>query len=164
MFMSSLLSKSEVIRHREFHFIGMSAVTINQAELKGEGVIPSLWSNFYENHVLERIPNKKNSTMIALYTEYESDETGPYTIALGTEIIEGEAVPSGLEKWIVPESNYVVFTTRIGPVQEVVVETWQEIWEWSKHNERAFQFDFELYDIRSIDPMNGQVDIYISVK
>lgn len=162
--MSSLMSKREVIRHREFRFLGMSAVTSNQAELKGEGVIPSLWTHFYANNVLEHIPNKINSSIIALYTKYESDETGPYTIAIGTEIIEGKPVPSGLEEWVVPESNYVVFTTRIGPVQEVVVETWQEIWEWSKYNERAFQADFELYDLRSSDPMNGQVDIYISVK
>ncbi|WP_160031769.1 GyrI-like domain-containing protein [Paenibacillus sp. An7] len=162
--MLSLLSKREVIRHREFRFLGMAAKTNNQAEFKGEGVIPSLWSNFYANNVLERIPNKTNSSIIALYTKYESDETGGYTIALGTEIVEGHAVPSGLEEWVVPESKYVVFTTRIGPVQEVVVETWQEIWEWSKYNERAFQFDFELYDLRSVDPMNGQVDIYISVK
>lgn len=162
--MSSLLSKKEVIRHREFRFLGMAAETNNQAEFKGEGVIPSLWSDFYANHVLERIPNKINSSMITLYTNYESDETGAYTFALGTEVVEGHDVPSGLEEWVVPESKYVVFTTRRGPVQEVVVETWQEIWEWSKYNERAFQFDFELYDLRSVDPMNGQVDIYISVK
>ncbi|WP_249435955.1 GyrI-like domain-containing protein [Paenibacillus sp. Marseille-Q4541] len=162
--MSTFISKSEVIRHQQFRFVGTPARTNNQLELKGEGVIPSLWSNFYENQILELIPGKKNSSVLALYTQYESDETGTYTIALGTEITEDSGAPSELGEFIIPESNYIVFTTRKGPVHEVVVEAWQEIWEWSKHNERAFQSDFELYDARAIDMTNGQVDIYISVK
>lgn len=161
--MSTLISK-EKVRHHGFDFLGTSAITSNQAEMNGEGIIPALWANFYQEQILDLIPNKKNPTILALYTRYKSDETGPYTIAIGTEIAENRTIPDKLEKFEIPESNYIVFTTRKGPVQEVVVEAWQEIWEWSKTNERAFQTDFELYDERAIDPLNGQVDIYISIK
>lgn len=161
--MSTLISKGKV-RHHGFQFLGTSAITSNQAEMTGEGCIPGLWANFYQEQILDMIPNKKNSTILALYTQYESDETGPYTFAIGTEVTEKQTIPDKLEDFEVPESDYIVFTTRKGPVQEVVVEAWQEIWEWSKTNERAFQTDFELYDERAIDPTCGQVDIYISIK
>lgn len=161
--MSTLISKGKV-RHHGFRFLGTSVITSNQAEMNGEGMIPAQWANFYQEQILEQIPNKKNSAILALYTQYESDETGTYTFALGTEITEYQTIPNGLEEFEIPESNYIVFTTRKGPVQEVVFEAWQEIWEWSKKNERAFQTDFELYDERAIDPMNSQVDIYISIK
>lgn len=161
--MSILISKSKV-RHPEFRFLGTAATTSNQAEMSGEGCIPAMWANFYQEQILDLIPNKKNSAILALYTQYESDETGSYTFALGTEITKTQNTPEGLAKFDIPESNYIVFTTRKGPVQEVVVEAWQEIWEWSKNNQRAFQTDFELYDERAADPLNSQVDIYISVK
>jgi predicted transcriptional regulator YdeE len=161
--MSTLISKGKV-RHHGFQFLGTSAITSNQAEMNGEGCIPALWANFYQEQILDLIPNKKNSTILALYTQYESDETGPYTFAIGTEVTEKQTSTNKLAEFEVPEANYIVFTTRKGPVQEVVVEAWQEIWEWSKTNERAFQTDFELYDERAIDPTCGQVDIYISIK
>jgi predicted transcriptional regulator YdeE len=162
--MSILDSKSSVTHHMGFSFLGISARTSNQAEMNGEGVIPSQWENFYKNQVLHSIPNKKNSAIIALYTNYESDETGTYTFALGAEVTESQIIPNGMDKIEIPSCNYIVFTTRKGPVQEVVIETWQEIWKWSRNNERAFISDFEVYDERATDPKNSQVDIYISVK
>jgi predicted transcriptional regulator YdeE len=146
-----------------FSFMGIFSKTTNNAEMKGEGVIPGMWENFYKNRILELIPNKKDSSILALYSNYESDETGIYTFALGTAVTKSQEIPLGLEKMEVPKGNYVIFTTRKGPMQEVVVEAWQKIWEWSKNHERAFTFDFELYDERAADPMNSQVDIYISI-
>jgi predicted transcriptional regulator YdeE len=54
-----------------------------------------------------------------------------------------------MKKYEVPEAKYIVFTTRKGPVQEVVIEAWQEIWEWSKTHDRAFLTDFEVCDERT---------------
>ncbi|WP_268234762.1 GyrI-like domain-containing protein [Fictibacillus barbaricus] len=58
----------------------------------------------------------------------------------------------------------MVFTTRKGPIPEVVIEAWQEIWDWSEDRERAYKTDFEVYGENAKDPQNSQVDIYISVK
>jgi len=162
--MTAFDNNPTAIAFNEFRFLGLSALTNNQNEMTGEAVIPSMWSEFYEKRISESIPNKKNASIIALYTQYESDETGTYTFAVGAEVSQSEPTPDGLDAFEIPASNYVVFTTRKGPVQEVVVETWQKIWEWSKHNARAFETDFEVYDERAADPSNSQVDIYISVK
>ncbi|MBS4209434.1 GyrI-like domain-containing protein [Bacillus sp. FJAT-50079] len=147
-----------------FIFIGIPARTNNRAEMNGEGVIAAQWENFYKFDLWKNIQNKKNSSIIALYTDYESDEAGMYTFAIGAEITEASSTVKGMKTIEIPKGKYVIFTTRKGPVQEVVVEAWQEIWEWTQHNERAFSTDFEVYDERAADPENSQVDIYISVK
>ncbi|MGG3883495.1 GyrI-like domain-containing protein [Brevibacillus panacihumi] len=146
-----------------FVFMGKSARTTNEAEMKGEGVIPAMWGHFYRDQVLASIPVKEHAPALALYTNYESDETGAYTFAIGAEVGPIEEAPAGLDTYAVPASEYVVFTTRKGIITEIVPETWQYIWEWSKTNKRAFVADFELYDSRCSDPQNSQVDIYISV-
>jgi predicted transcriptional regulator YdeE len=164
IFKSNIANISKVVEHEGFSFIGRAAKTANEQEMKGEGVISSQWVNFYEGQLMQAINPKKNSSILAVYTNYESDETGTYTFALGAEVMENAIAPDGMEKIDIPASEYIIFTTRKGHVQEVVVEAWQEIWEWSQSNERAFIADFEVYDQRATDPENSQVDIFISVK
>ncbi|MBM7587907.1 putative transcriptional regulator YdeE [Bacillus pakistanensis] len=161
--MSKLTIEKKLVAKEAFIFIGKSVMTTNEAEMRGVGVIPTQWQNFYQNQLLESIPNKKNETILALYTEYQSDEKGPYTFAIGTKVTNLNEMPNGMKSFSIPEGRYMVFTTRKGPVNEVVIETWQYIWEWSKTNKRAFLTDFELYDERCADPDNAQVDIYISI-
>jgi len=147
-----------------FVCMGKSARTTNEAEMKGEGVISAQWEHFYRDQVLASIPAKENAPILAIYTNYESDETGAYTFAIGAEVAQKQESPPGLDTYVVPASEYIVFTTRKGNVSEIVLETWQYIWEWSQTNKRVFLTDFELYDSRCSDPQNSQVDIYVSVK
>jgi predicted transcriptional regulator YdeE len=158
------MNVSSITELTGFEFIGKVADTKNDDEMKGEGIIPKIWEDFYNHQLLEKIPQKKNSAMIAIYTNYESDETGKYTYGLGAEVINNARAPEGMEKFTIPELKYVIFTTRKGPVQDVLFEAWRSIWEWSKTNKRAFLFDFELYDERALNPNDSQVDIYISIK
>jgi predicted transcriptional regulator YdeE len=66
----------------------------------------------------------------------------------------------------VPAGRYAIFTSERGPVQKVVVETWQRIWFElpSADNLRTYIADFEVYDERASDPANAVVDIYVGVK
>lgn len=98
-----------------------------------------------------------------MYSDYESDETGTYKYTIGMPVSSLETTPENMTSLTIPASTYAVFTTRKGPVSEVVYETWQDIWNWSKENKRAFTTDFELYDERAIDPNDAQVDIYIAL-
>jgi predicted transcriptional regulator YdeE len=82
---------------------------------------------------------------------------------LGAEVLKNAIAPEGMEEIEIDDLKYIVFTTRKGPVQTILIEAWQSIWEWSKSNKRAFILDFELYDERAVDPNNSQVDIYISI-
>ncbi|MFI8685853.1 GyrI-like domain-containing protein [Rossellomorea sp. NPDC077527] len=161
--MSDKTTKGKVLEREGSIFLGNSIRTTNKDEMNGEGGIPQLWDDFYQNKVLDTIPNKKDSKILAVYTDYETDENGVYTFALGTEVDHNETL-NGLEMIEIPEGKYIVFTTKRGPIPDVIVETWQEIWKWSEEYERAYQTDFELYDERAKDPNNSQVDIYISVK
>ena len=74
-----------------------------------------------------------------------------------------EDVPENMTTLTIPAATYAVFTTRKGPIAEVVCEAWEYIWKWSKENKRAFTIDFELYDERALDPTNVQLDIYIAL-
>jgi predicted transcriptional regulator YdeE len=100
--------------------------------------------------------------MIALYTEYESDEHGEYTFVLGGK----SGLADGLVLKTVPAGRYAVFTSERGPVQKVVVETWLRIWSElpSAKGLRSYIADFEVYDQRAADPANAVVDVYVGVK
>lgn len=162
--MSQHILVSDPKKLQGFTCLNRSAKTTNEAEMNGVGVIPAQWDLFYREGALEYFPSRKSDTILAVYTEYESDETGSYTFGIGTEIAPLDPIPVGMTTYSVAECSYVVFTTRKGPVFEIVVEAWAYIWEWSKTHNRAFLTDFELYDERCIDPANSQVDIYISVR
>ncbi|MEH6938940.1 GyrI-like domain-containing protein [Bacillus sp. JJ664] len=158
------ITEKILIKNEPMFFIGNFVTTSNQTEMSEEALISKHWEKFYSNQLANQIPSKKNPTILALYTNYESDENGSYSFAIGAEVSNVDKIPDGMDSYSIKPSEYIVFTTRKGPVQEVVVEAWQHIWEWSKTNKRAFTTDFELYDERSIDPNNSQVDIYISIK
>jgi predicted transcriptional regulator YdeE len=112
------IQQNEFIQRKSFQLIGISAVTSNEAEMKNEGVIEGLWEKLYSSEFIQTIPNKINQSIIALYTNYESDETGTYTFVIGSEVVQDTKEPLGMKKYEVPEAKYIVFSTRKGPVQE----------------------------------------------
>src|ERR1700691_5894631 len=140
------------VQIQEFQVAGVAARTSNAIEMTGEGAIPKLWG---------KVAPRADSAIIALYTEYESDEHGAYTFVLGSK-----SGPDGLTVKTVPAGRYAVFTSERGPVQKVVIETWQRIWSElpSAKNLRSYIADFEIYDERAADPGNAVVDIYVGVK
>ena len=67
----------------------------------------------------------------------------------------------------VPAGRYAVFTSEKGPVEKIMVETWQRIWSVAKSapgGDRAFQTDFEVYDQRAANPRDAQVDVYVGIR
>ena len=109
-----------------------------------------------------KVTPRADSAIIALYTDYESDERGEYTFVLGSKAAAASEIPEGKVLKTVPAGRYAVFTSERGPVQRVVVETWQRI--WSELQSRSFVADFEVHDQRAADPTNAVVDIYVGVK
>ena len=138
----------------EFQVVGVAARTSNAIEMTGEGAIPKLWG---------KMTPPPDSAVIALYTEYQSDENGEYTFVLGSK---SSGAADGLVLKRVPAGRYMVFTSERGPVQKVVVETWQRIWSEMPYASklRNYVADFEVYDERAADPANAVVDIYVGVK
>jgi predicted transcriptional regulator YdeE len=149
-----------------FDVIGISARTTNKAEFDGKGVIASLWQRFFAEQVYAKVPHRTDSKIMALYCEYASDKDDAYTIVLGVRVTHVDKIPAGMVVQHVPAQPYAIFTTQKGQMPGIVVNTWQEIWrqEQATTLKRAYCTDYELYDERSSDPQNAQIDIYIGIK
>lgn len=146
---------------------GISVRTTNEQEAGADGVLPGLWENYFASDLAVKTATLHPEHIYALYTEYESDATGAYTVILGHSVITGEGVTNNsLYYASLPASNYMVFTTDKGPVYEIVLQAWIKIWAYFQNSPlevRTYRGDFELYDSRNSDPENAVVQIYIAI-
>ncbi|MEK4186262.1 GyrI-like domain-containing protein [Paenibacillus sp. FSL L8-0494] len=206
---------------------GVSIRTTNEVEMGPDGGLPQLWETYFQSNIAGQVATVNSEYIYALYTDYESDASGAYTVVIGHEVAEerhlegnqleengleeseleeseleeNELEKSELEKnelekneleknqleesqlvenqleenrleesqftyAVVPESKYMVFTTKKGPVFEVVAQAWGEIWAYFKESReaRTYTGDFEIYDSRNFDPADTQVEIYIAIE
>lgn len=158
-------AKPAIIEEPAFIVIGISAQTTNAREMSGQGIIGKQWARVMKENLLSRIPNRADSDILALYTDYKSDANGPYTFIIGAKVSSADKVPSGMITLTVPAAKYAVFTSDPGPTSKVVPETWSRIWSFPKSVlDRAYKTDFELYGRRALDPQNAQVNIFVGVK
>lgn len=101
------------------------------------------------------------------YTEYESDEHGEYTFFIGEEVRSTERQDlSKYTQLVIPAGCYQKFTTDSGTMPDVVIQSWQKIWNMTGSDfegERKYHTDFEIYDKRAYDPANTVVDIHIGL-
>lgn len=155
------------IVQEECKVIGVAVCTSNAAEAGGEGKIPGLWMDYYQQRVSKEIPNQViDSPTIGLYTDYENGVAGSYLVLIGLKVKTIEEIPEGLIGKTIPAGKYAVFTTQRGAVAKVVPEGWAFIWDWFSRNDlkRTFTGDYELYDKRASNPDDAIVDIYIAVE
>jgi len=157
-----------IVKQGEFSIIGIEAHTNNAKEMGKDRIIPRQWERFFKENLLEKIPSKTDNAILALYTDYASDRNGDYTFVLGARVKDGSSVPQGFVLKKFPKGHYAVITTEKGAVGTVVSEAWKKIWNLEDRSElggrRSYNSDFEVYDQRSRDPLNSQVDIYVGVK
>jgi predicted transcriptional regulator YdeE len=155
-----------IVTETGFTVVGVAARTTNADEMSGKGVIANQWARFMKEGLLSKIPNRADSNILAVYTDYESDANGPYTFMIGTRVSTADDVPAGMVACKIPSGRYAVFTSEKGFVGKVVPEAWSRIWAIPKSapgGSRAYKTDFEIYDERAADPQNAQVDIYVGI-
>lgn len=119
-----------------------------------------LWQHFEMNKVAELVPNKTSDAVYAVYYDYESDENGLFSYFIGCPVAPETPAPGNLDELIIPEQNYHRETAK-GRMTGCISETWTRI--WNADINRKFGFDFEIYDDRSYDWENAEIDIYLSV-
>jgi predicted transcriptional regulator YdeE len=157
-----------IVEGKEFSIIGIEARTNNAKEMTNAGVIPKQWGKFFAEGILARIPNKIDPTIYAVYTDYASDRNGDYTFVIGANVSETSAIPEGMVAKKVPAGKYSVVTSARGPVENVVPQAWQQIYGLEDKSQlggsRAYKADFEVYDQRSRDPQDSQVDIHVGIR
>lgn len=134
--------------HVEAFFVsGISMRTANRDEMNAETAkIPELWERFWADGSVA-IPNAPaDSPAYGVYADYESDAGGLFDVTAGRRVSEpGDG--GNFETVEIQEGDYLVFESS-GPMPEVVVDTWKEIWEYfRRHPEvrRAYTTDFEVY-------------------
>jgi len=150
-----------------FTVVGISTRTTNALEMSGRGVIGMQWERFMQDGLLARIPNRVDSNILAVYTDYESDHSGAYTFLLGARVSSAEHVPAGMVAKEVPPGKYALFISRQGPAAKVVSEAWQHINSLPKSapgGDRIYRADFEVYGPRAADPQHAQADIYVGIR
>jgi predicted transcriptional regulator YdeE len=150
-----------------FYMAGLSARTCNAKEMSGNGKIEDIWETLLQPGLVAKIPNKVGVDLVAVYTDYETDHTGHYTYLLGLPVLSDESLPSNLTVRHVSPGRYAIITSERGPIVEVVREVWQRVWSMSEEELggiRAFQTDFEIYDQRTSDPENAQIDVYVGLR
>lgn len=118
---------------------GFSVRTQNSDEFnEKKAKIPRLWQQFYNSDLV------RDAHVLAVYSNYDSDENSFYTLTVG---IASNEAKSQLSSATIEPGNYLVFQGQ-GSMPAVVIEIWQQIWRYFKANnqyQRNFISDFEVY-------------------
>lgn len=131
-----------------FTVIGFAVRTTNAAEMSGSnGKIGPLWGRFLSGGSDAVSGVVEPGTIYAVYTIYESDETGAYDLILGRSVRPGEPVPAEMSAVHLPAARYLIFPIN-GQSPEAIKAAWGEVYLYFvQHPEerRAFTCDFEQY-------------------
>lgn len=113
--------------------------------------IPKLWARFLASNSCPQSP------IFGVYSEYETDANGYYTITAG---IKESHILRDQHTIQVKAGCYLVFHGK-GSMPMAVIATWQSVWQYFASlptYQRTFDTDFETY-------LNAdEVDIYIGVQ
>lgn len=112
------------------------------------GKIQKLWEE-----ASIKIPQEKEINKYAVYSEYESNYKGDYTLFIGVDKIDSH------KEIIIEEENYQIFPVdTLSPYGIIMV--WQKIWKMEEEGllNRAYTVDYEKYY------SDGKVEIFIALK
>jgi predicted transcriptional regulator YdeE len=159
---------TKVVHQDEFSIVGIEVRTSGEREMSGDGLISGLWQKFNQEHVLEKIPNKADKSIYAVYTDYSRDRMGEYTVVIGAKVKEKTQAPDGMVLRTIPAGQYVVLTSEKGPADAVIPAAWQRVWALEDKDQlggkRAYKTDFELYAAGATDPQNTQAELYVGLR
>ena len=155
-------SEPKLTTRTEFKAVGIEVRTNNTLEMDpSKAKIPGLWGRFFQEGIPGKIPNKKpKSVPLGVYTDYEDDHLGPYSLVAGVEAIDLNSTPNGMRGLTIPAGKYLVFTA-VGQMPQALIDTWIYIWKYFSGGSgyaRAYTTDFERYD------GGEKVEIHIAVK
>lgn len=135
-----------------FIVTGFSVRTKNSDEFnKKNARLPKLWHQFYTSDLAA------NTDIFGVYSNYDSDVNGFYTVTVG---VASNTTQVQFSSTTIQAGNYLVFKGT-GPMPATVIETWKRIWnyfETHRQYQRNFISDFERYS------GSNQVTIYIGIK
>ncbi|ETO93614.1 GyrI-like domain-containing protein [Legionella oakridgensis] len=131
-----------------FTVMGLSVRTINRDEFNQKTAkLPTLWENFSSKGIADQVINRvPHSPIFGVYSDYESDATGYYTVTAGVTV-EKEEERIEWNTIHIPSGHYLVFENN-SMLPQAVVETWKNVWHYFESQntyQRNFNADFEVY-------------------
>ncbi len=143
-----------------FSIVGLPLRTTNAAEMDPKTAqIKRHWERFFAEGHHERIP-KSSENLLGVYTDFESDNNGAYTLLPGFEATSKDELPEGLVAVEIPGQEYLVFQAE-GEMPMIVFGAWGQVMahmQDEQEYERAYDADFERY------PDEQSVEIHIGVR
>lgn len=151
----------QTVKIDPFHLIGISIRTTNE---NGQATqeIAELWGRFLSENLLDKIPNKVNNNIYSLYTDYEGDETQPYTTVLGCSVHSLDDIPEGMIGKSFNGGEYHKSIAKGNLMQGLIVNEWKRI--WSLKLDRSYTADFELFGENAQNPNDAEVEFFVAVK
>lgn len=149
----------KLMHHDELIVSGLSVRTINQDEFNPENAkLRQLWNDFMIKKLPDLASRIPNTPLYGVYSDYESDDAGYYTVTAGVSVPAVE-FQTELATVKILKGDYLVFSAQ-GTMPEVIIALWQQIWSYFPNQsryQRTYRTDFEVYS----EP--EQIKIYIGV-
>lgn len=145
----------------EFKIIGISTETTNE---NGQSIkdVEEIWGKFWNENKSDKIPNKESDEIYAVYTDYERDYTGKYTLIIGFPVTTLDNIPDGFvgrEIFVGRNEKYI----SQGKMPEAILKTWTEIWQ-DTQLKRAYRADVTVHGEKYYDGDKAEVETYISIR
>jgi predicted transcriptional regulator YdeE len=147
---------------KEIYLIGLS-LEGKTSNAHGQSSIDckNLWHRFEEGRFASLIAQKLGNEIYGVYHQYEGDSNKPFSYFIGCRVEKDGAAAEGLAHLTIPAGDYEKITVQ-GKMPDCVTKAWKGI--WAADYDRAYDTDFEVYDERSKDWNQAEVDIYVSIR
>ncbi len=136
-------------------------ITMRTDNTRAHEDIPAHWGKWIEGAWNAKIKNTVDNEIVAVYYDYDSDYTGPYSFVLGRRVASLDAVPEGAVALTIPSGTYGKVVAQ-GPMPAGLVKTWQQIWQDDADTPRAYTYDFEIYPADGTMP--DQIPVLLALK
>ena len=150
-----------IVEKPSITIIGIECRTSNSPD-KGPHDIPKHQEKLYQENILEKIPNKISNEVIALYCDYESDHTKPYSLVIGCAAASHNQIKKKMVAKTIPKGSYAVFKA-IGEQPQALIETWGQIWK-EIDLKRTYTGDYELYNEKFLSQSPQEIEVYLAIE
>jgi predicted transcriptional regulator YdeE len=142
---------------------GLAVRTTNAAEAEpSTAQIPGLWHRFTAEDWFARLEGLGAvGPTLGVYSDYETDVTGPYRLLVGREFTAAGDLPQGLAAVDIPAGEHIVFRC-VGPLPGAVLAGWRDVWAFFAEPcapRRAYTADLEIYGVAG-----AAAEIWVSVR
>lgn len=153
----------------EIKVVGMSAkfISVTSPERNNHLVIPKLWQGYRprEKEIVHGDPEINLGVCMDIPKELKTHPEEMLYIA-GKQVSSFDDVPGGMETFIIPASDYAVFTHK-GPIETYSQTVMYIYGTWFPKSGKKMKMapDFEYYDQRfKLHSTDSEVDIYVPIE